>query len=286
MTVAGGGPARRLLVEGVDQEVRGPDDVLPELLLVLGRHAGLAERVVHVAEPAVASRGRDGERRVPHAEPRVATRVGVRRRAAPVLLEEHPEALRGRAEVFLGVQRAQHRVARPRRRRTGSTMPDERLVAADGVVEGLLGGARSPLPVVSGHAPIVASRPTCGGAGATRARGRMGVDQHPYTSPDLGGLMATTRIANAHWEGSLIEGAGKVSLDSSNTRQVRRHLGVPRRGSRTAAPARRSSSPQPTRPASTWRCRTGWPGRPRRRRRSTPGPRSTSCPARASPRSG
>src|SRR5262245_5678420 len=28
--------------------------------------------------------------------------------------------------------------------------------------------------------------------------------------------MATTRIANAHWEGSLIEGAGSVSLDSSN----------------------------------------------------------------------
>jgi osmotically inducible protein OsmC len=28
---------------------------------------------------------------------------------------------------------------------------------------------------------------------------------------------ATTRIANAHWEGSLLEGAGNVSLDSSNT---------------------------------------------------------------------
>jgi lipoyl-dependent peroxiredoxin len=27
--------------------------------------------------------------------------------------------------------------------------------------------------------------------------------------------MATTRIANAHWEGSLIDGSGKVSLDSS-----------------------------------------------------------------------
>jgi lipoyl-dependent peroxiredoxin len=27
--------------------------------------------------------------------------------------------------------------------------------------------------------------------------------------------MATTRIANAHWEGSLFEGGGKVSLDSS-----------------------------------------------------------------------
>lgn len=29
--------------------------------------------------------------------------------------------------------------------------------------------------------------------------------------------MATTRIANAHWEGSLMDGAGNVSLDSSNT---------------------------------------------------------------------
>lgn len=28
--------------------------------------------------------------------------------------------------------------------------------------------------------------------------------------------MAATRIANAHWEGSLFEGAGRVSLDSSN----------------------------------------------------------------------
>jgi osmotically inducible protein OsmC len=27
--------------------------------------------------------------------------------------------------------------------------------------------------------------------------------------------MATTRIANAHWQGSLLEGAGRVSLDSS-----------------------------------------------------------------------
>ncbi|MDP9394632.1 MAG: OsmC family protein [Actinomycetota bacterium] len=27
--------------------------------------------------------------------------------------------------------------------------------------------------------------------------------------------MATTRIANAHWEGSLMEGKGRVSLDSS-----------------------------------------------------------------------
>jgi osmotically inducible protein OsmC len=31
--------------------------------------------------------------------------------------------------------------------------------------------------------------------------------------------MATTRTANAHWEGSLLEGAGTVSLDSSNLGQ-------------------------------------------------------------------
>ena len=30
-------------------------------------------------------------------------------------------------------------------------------------------------------------------------------------------MATTTRIANAHWEGSLLEGAGNVSLDSSNT---------------------------------------------------------------------
>jgi osmotically inducible protein OsmC len=28
--------------------------------------------------------------------------------------------------------------------------------------------------------------------------------------------MATTRTANAHWEGSLVDGSGRVSLDSSN----------------------------------------------------------------------
>lgn len=31
--------------------------------------------------------------------------------------------------------------------------------------------------------------------------------------------MATTRIANAHWEGSLFEGSGRVSLDSSGLGQ-------------------------------------------------------------------
>jgi osmotically inducible protein OsmC len=40
------------------------------------------------------------------------------------------------------------------------------------------------------------------------------------THPDrFGGLMATTRTANAHWEGSLTDGAGRVSLDSSGLAQ-------------------------------------------------------------------
>ena len=46
--------------------------------------------------------------------------------------------------------------------------------------------------------------------------------------------MATTRTANAHWEGSLFEGKGRVSLDSSGHRRVRRELGGPHRGARTA----------------------------------------------------
>ena len=77
----------------------------------------------------------DRERRVPHPQPRVAAGVGVRRRAAPVLHEEQPEALLGRAEVLLGVQRPQHRVV-------GHALvelrddPAEGLVAADLVVEG------------------------------------------------------------------------------------------------------------------------------------------------------
>ena len=43
-------------------------------------------------------------------ESRVTTLVGVRRRAAPVLLEEHRQPVRGRAEVVFRVERPQLRV--------------------------------------------------------------------------------------------------------------------------------------------------------------------------------
>jgi osmotically inducible protein OsmC len=43
--------------------------------------------------------------------------------------------------------------------------------------------------------------------------GQDGRAQEPHGRE--GYRMATTRTANAHWEGSLLEGGGKVSLDSS-----------------------------------------------------------------------
>jgi len=38
--------------------------------------------------------------------------------------------------------------------------------------------------------------------------------------------MATTRTAHAHWEGSLLEGAGQVTLESSGVGTVRRELAL------------------------------------------------------------
>ena len=43
--------------------------------------------------------------------------------------------------------------------------------------------------------------------------------------------MATVRTANAHWEGSLMEGSGTVELASSASGHLRRELARPRRGS-------------------------------------------------------
>ena len=52
--------------------------------------------------------------------------------------------------------------------------------------------------------------------------------------------MATVRTAEAHWEGSLMEGQGEVELVSSGIGSFEVSWPVPRRGSRTARPARRS----------------------------------------------
>ena len=89
--------------------------------------------------------------------------------------------------------------------------------------------------------------------------------------------MATTRIANAHWEGSLIEGAGKVSLDSSNTGT----FDVTWASRAEAADGR--TSPEELIAAAHSTCfsmalSNGLAGDGHAPRRSTPGPRSTSSP--------
>ena len=93
------------LVEGVDHEVRGVGDVVPELGVELGRQVGGAEPGAEVGEPVVLGGRRHLERRVAHPQPWMPAALGVRRRAAPVLDQEQGEPLLGRPEVLLGVQR-------------------------------------------------------------------------------------------------------------------------------------------------------------------------------------
>ena len=93
--------------------------------------------------------GRDSERRMPHPQPGVAPLLAVRRRAAPVLLQEHPQPLLGRTEVVLRVQRAQRCVVGD----AGVEAPDqghEGLVTADLVVERGDGAGLDIAPIVSG----------------------------------------------------------------------------------------------------------------------------------------
>ena len=96
--------------------------------------------------------------------------------------------------------------------------------------------------------------------------------------------MATTRTASAHWEGSLMEGAGKVSLESSGVGTF--DVSWPSR----AEAANGKTSPEELIAAAHSTCysmalsnglaKAGTPPT-----RSTPRPRSPSSPARASPAS-
>src|ERR1041384_2817533 len=85
-------------------------EVLPHLTPALLGEVRLVHGDAHAAQPRVALEGPDGERAVPHPQPRVSALVGVGLRPAPVLLEEHQQAHLGRAQVLLGVEGAQDRV--------------------------------------------------------------------------------------------------------------------------------------------------------------------------------
>ena len=126
----------------------------------LGGQLGPVEAFAEVHEPAVARLRRHGERRVPHAQPRVPALVGVRRGAAPVLLEEHREPVCGGSEVLLGVERPQHLVG-------GHALVErvddelDRVVPADRVVERLgrwLGHGRSGSSARSSVRKVVGMR--------------------------------------------------------------------------------------------------------------------------------
>ena len=88
-------------------------------------------------EPAITLLGGDRERHVAHAQTWVSAFLRVRRRPAPVLLEEHLESALGRLELLLGVERAQFLV------RGHAVVEDfdetvERRVASEPLVQGCL----------------------------------------------------------------------------------------------------------------------------------------------------
>src|SRR6201996_8732045 len=124
----------------VDEGMRGHFQVVEQRLtvhIVEGRRVDRCDRDMHAAQPGVALEGADLERRVPHPQPGMAALVGVCARAAPVLLEEHPEPDLGGREVVFGVQTPQNfvlgdQLVKARHDRM------ERIRAADSVVKGLL----------------------------------------------------------------------------------------------------------------------------------------------------
>src|SRR5688500_10400663 len=126
------------------------------------REVRLIDGDPHAAQPGVVLDRAEPEGEVAHPRAGVAALVVVRPRAAPVLLEEHPEPGFGRAEVLFRVEGAQHRIG-----------GDLLVEACDDLVED--GGAADVVVEVAGHGhcSIV---PSTSWAGATRpgAAGRPG----------------------------------------------------------------------------------------------------------------
>ena len=97
----------RGLGELVDQTVRGHDQVVPQLPVEFRGQRQFVQRCPHMPQPGVPLGLADHEMPVPHPQPRVAAPLVVGGRAAPVLHQEQPEVLLGRAEVPARVDGAQ-----------------------------------------------------------------------------------------------------------------------------------------------------------------------------------
>jgi hypothetical protein len=92
--------------------VGGHHEVVPELRVIGLLQRQLVQRRAHVPQPGVAFCLPDGEVHVPHPQPGVTAPLAVGAGAAPVLNEEKPQVLLGRAEILAGVNRAELRIPR------------------------------------------------------------------------------------------------------------------------------------------------------------------------------
>src|SRR4051812_612764 len=133
---------------------RGHLQVVPELGAVGLVEVGLVHRDPHAAQPRVALDGPDLERHVPHPQPRVTALLRVGARAAPVLLEEHPQPHLGRTEVLLRVERSQHLVLGDLLVEPGDELLEHRRAAHVGVeLLGMAHGSIIPSPAGRARRP-------------------------------------------------------------------------------------------------------------------------------------
>src|SRR3954452_17393733 len=85
-------------------------------------------------QPAVPHVRRDGEGSMAHPQPGMPALLAVGGRATPVLLEEHPQAHLGRAEILLRIEGPKLRIGRDAFVEALDER-DERVMAANGLVE-------------------------------------------------------------------------------------------------------------------------------------------------------
>jgi HD-like signal output (HDOD) protein len=128
----------RVRAEG--QELLSALQVVPDRGARLVRDVQPRHRGEHVGQPGVPLPGPHLPGDVAHAQPRVPALVGVGGRTAPVLHQEHPQAVLGRTEV-VRVERPQHGVLGDAGVEVGDQLAEHRLTA-DRVVEA--GHARHP----------------------------------------------------------------------------------------------------------------------------------------------
>src|SRR5262249_48627880 len=93
----------------VDQAVRGHDEELPPLGVMRWIEPHLVQGGPHVAQPGVPFRLPDDEACMPHAQPRMAAKLVIGARAAPVLHEEQAQVLLGGPPILSPVSRTAFR---------------------------------------------------------------------------------------------------------------------------------------------------------------------------------